>query len=68
MNYLTHFSPGKIFADNFVIFFFNIPPSYFFQVEHGLSKEHPQSKKITIRLENNFSTQGGGANYRGYAF
>lgn len=61
MNCLTHFSPGKIFADNsvFFFFFFYVPPSYFFQIEHGLSKEHPQSKKITMRLENNFSTQGG---------
>ena len=41
MNCLIHFSPGKIFADNFVMcffFFFNIPPNYFFQIEHGLSK------------------------------
>ena len=58
MNCLTHFSPGKIFADNFVIFFFNIPPSYFFQIEHGLSKEHPQSKEITMRLKITFQHRG----------
>ena len=59
MNCLTHVSPGKIFTNNFAIFFFS---TYllvtFFQIEHGLSKEHPQSKEITMRLKITFQHRG----------
>ena len=69
MNCLTHVSPGKIFTNNFAIFFFfNIPPSYFFPNRAWAIKRTPPIKRDNHETENYFSTQGGGANYRGYAF